>query len=78
MPVASKLASILNSIVDKNDLQAWTALIEFPKLPFLSVPTREGHRRSLASCINWRLGEKCENKRHRILHKHIISHNYNK
>ena len=54
--VASKLASILNSIVDKNDLQGWTALIEFP-CRFLSVPTRGGHRRTLASCINRCLGE---------------------
>ena len=54
--VASKLSSILNSIVDKNDLHAWTALIDFPHR-YLSVPARGGHRRSLASCINRCLGE---------------------
>ena len=54
--VASKLSSILNSIVDKNDLHAWTALIDFPHR-YLLVPARGGHRRSLASCINRRLGE---------------------
>ena len=50
-PCAEKLSSILDDIVKDNDKEAWNRLFLFSRW-CLAQPSRGGHRRSLATCIN--------------------------
>ena len=50
-PCAEKLSSILDDIVKNNDKEAWNRLFLFSR-QCLAQPSRGGHRRSLATCIN--------------------------
>ena len=53
---ASKLASILVDVSQKNDSESWGHLFNFSSR-CLAVPKRGGHRRSLASAVNVQLRE---------------------
>ena len=50
-PCAKKLSSILDDIVRENSEAAWNHLFLFSRRCLIQ-PTRGGHRRSLAACIN--------------------------
>ena len=56
---ASKLASILVDVSQKNDSESWGHLFNFSSR-CLAVPKRGGHRRSLASAVNVQLREESD------------------
>ena len=51
-----KLATILEAVFSRNDVPAWERLLHF-RTRCLRVPTRCGHRWSLASQVNKQLRE---------------------
>ena len=56
---ASKLASILVDVTQKNDTELWGRLFNFSSR-YLAVPERGGHRRSLASAVSVQLREESD------------------
>ena len=56
---ASKLACIVQDVVDLNTVEAWVRLMKFSRR-CLARPSRGGHRRSLATAVNRQLREEAD------------------